>query len=89
MLRGALAAQTGKPFDESLFETMPQEGAYRLMPDTAIADAVWSAYQSHDPADMHWYVPEEVGDIDRLKGVDFSAAREETREFLYGPRNPA
>jgi NAD(P)-dependent dehydrogenase (short-subunit alcohol dehydrogenase family) len=83
MLRGALAARTGKPFDESLFEGMPQEGAYRLIPVSAIADAVWNAYHSDI---IHWYVPEEVGDIDRLKGTDFNAAREETRAFLFGER---
>lgn len=83
MLRGALAARTGKPFDESLFEGMPKEGAYRLIPVSAIAEAVWNAYHSDI---IHWYVPEEVGDIDRLKGVDFDAAREETRAFLFGNR---
>jgi len=83
MLRNALAARTGQPFDEALFEGMPQEGAYRLIPVSAIADAVWNAYNSEV---IHWYVPEEVGDIDRLKGTDFNAAREETREFLFGPR---
>ena len=81
MLRNALAARTGKPFDESLFESMPKEGAYRLIPVSAIAEAVWNAYHSDV---IHWYVPEEVGDIDRLKGTDFNAAREETRAFLFG-----
>jgi hypothetical protein len=33
---------------------------------------------------IHWYVPEEVGEIDRLKGADFDAARAETRAFLFG-----
>jgi NAD(P)-dependent dehydrogenase (short-subunit alcohol dehydrogenase family) len=83
MLRGALAARTGKPFTESLFDGMPKEGAYRLIPVSAIAEAVWNAYHSDV---IHWYVPEEVGDIDRLKGTDFNAAREETREFLFGNR---
>ena len=83
MLRNALAARTGKPFDESLFESMPKEGAYRLIPVSAIAEAVWNAYHSDV---IHWYVPEEVGDIDRLKGTDFNAAREETRAFLFGER---
>ena len=50
------------------------------MPASAIADAVWNAY--HGDA-VHWYVPEEVGDIDRLKGTDYAAARESTRAFLF------
>jgi NAD(P)-dependent dehydrogenase (short-subunit alcohol dehydrogenase family) len=83
MLRNALAARTGRHFDESLFEGMPKNGAYRLMPVSAIAEAVWNAYCTDT---IHWYVPEEVGDIDRLKGTDFNAAREVTREFLFGSR---
>lgn len=83
MLRNALAARTGRHFDESLFEDMPKNGAYRLMPVSAIAEAVWNAYCTDT---IHWYVPEEVGDIDRLKGTDFNAAREVTREFLFGSR---
>ena len=80
MLRNALAAQTGQPFTEELFAGLPQEGAYRVVPVSAITDAVWGAYNSNQ---IHWYVPEEVGDIDRLKGTDFNAAREETKAFLF------
>lgn len=79
MLRGALAAQAGGQFNESLFAGLPQAGPYRLMPVSAIAEAVWSAY--HDASGrLHWYVPEEVGDIDRM---DTPAARAETKVFLF------
>jgi NAD(P)-dependent dehydrogenase (short-subunit alcohol dehydrogenase family) len=83
MLRSAMAARTGQPFDASLFDSMPKEGPYRLMPVSAIAEAVWNAYHSDV---VHWYVPEEVGDTDRLKAADFNAARDETRDFLFGRR---
>jgi len=56
-------------------------GPYRVMPATAIAEAVWQAYENSDQ--IHFYVPEEVGDTDRLKAVDIAAAREETRAFLF------
>jgi NAD(P)-dependent dehydrogenase (short-subunit alcohol dehydrogenase family) len=79
MLRNALAAQHGRRFDEGMFETMAKEGPFRLVPATEIADAVWNAY---DSTRVHWYVPEDVGDIDRLKGADYEAAREQTRKFL-------
>ncbi len=82
MLRDSLAAPSGQPFDESMFERLPKEGAYRVMPVTAIAEAVWNAYHASDV--IHWYVPEEVGDIDRLRAVDVGAAREETKAFLFG-----
>ena len=79
MLRGALAAQAGGAFDESMFAGLPPDGPYRLMPVSAIADAVWAAY--HDTSGrLHWYVPEEVGDIDRMAT---DAARAETRRFLF------
>ena len=84
MLRQASAARTGKPFDESMLAGLPAEGPYRLMPATAIAEAVWQAYQNSDQ--IHFYVPEEVGAIDRLKATDIAAAREETRNFLFGRR---
>ncbi len=81
MLRNALAASNGGVFHEGLLDTLPKTGAYRLVPVQEIADTVWRAY--HDNR-THWYVPEEVGDIDRLVGTDFAAAREETKEFLFG-----
>lgn len=84
MLRGALAASQGRPFEPSMFDGMAKTGPYRLMPDTAIAEAVWGAYNTR--GQVHWYVPEEVGDIDRLKATDFAAAREETRLFTLGGR---
>jgi NAD(P)-dependent dehydrogenase (short-subunit alcohol dehydrogenase family) len=82
MLRDSLAAPTGQPFDPAMFDRLPGEGAYRVMPVTAIAEAVWNAYHASDV--IHWYVPEEVGDIDRLRAVDIGAARQETRDFLFG-----
>lgn len=85
MLRNALAARNGGRFDEALLETLPADGPYRLMPVSAIADAVWSAY--HDASGrLHWYVPEDVGEIDRM---DTAAARSATRGFLFPDRPEA
>ncbi len=81
MLRAATAAGAGRPFEPGMLSTLPASGPYRLMPASAIAEAVWSAYQSSER--IHFYVPEEVGDIDRLKATDIAAAREETRQFLF------
>ncbi len=80
MLRGSLSGGTAEAFDERLFDNLPRDGAFRVMPASAIADAVWNAY--HGDA-VHWYVPQEVGDIDRLKATDYAAARESTRAFLF------
>ena len=82
MLRQATAARTGQPFNPAMLDGLPKQGPYRLMPATAIAEAVWQAYQNSDQ--IHFYVPEEVGDTDKLKATDINAAREETRMFLFG-----
>jgi NAD(P)-dependent dehydrogenase (short-subunit alcohol dehydrogenase family) len=81
MLRRESAKGAGRPFEESMLDNLPKEGAYRLMPATAIAEAVWAAYENSDQ--IHFYVPEEVGDTDRLKATDIAAAREEIRQFLF------
>ena len=80
MLRGSLSNASAEAFDVRLFDNLPKEGAFRVMPASAIADAVWNAYHGNA---VHWYVPAEVGDIDRLKGSDYAAARESTRAFLF------
>ncbi len=78
MLRAALAAGAGRAFDEGMLEGLPRTGAYRLVPVEAIADTVWRAY--HDADTIHWYVPEEVAEIDRMETAE---ARRETRAFLF------
>jgi NAD(P)-dependent dehydrogenase (short-subunit alcohol dehydrogenase family) len=87
MLHEASAARSGRPFEKSMLNGLPATGAYRLMPASAIAEAVWSAYGNSDQ--IHFYVPEEVGDTDKLKAIDIAAAREETRAFLFSRRQPA
>lgn len=84
MLRGETAKGAGKPFELSMLDRLPKEGPYRLMPASAIADAVWEAYL--DSRRIHFYVPEEVGDTDRIKATDIQAARSEIFDFLFRPR---
>jgi hypothetical protein len=54
------------------------------MPASAIAEAVWAAYHNSDL--IHFYVPEEVGDTDRVKATDIQAARSEIKDFLFRGR---
>ena len=35
---------------------------------------------------IHFYVPEEIGNTDKVKAHDIQAAKEEIREFLFRPR---
>jgi NAD(P)-dependent dehydrogenase (short-subunit alcohol dehydrogenase family) len=84
MLRAESAKGAGRPFELSMLDRLPKQGAYRLMPATAIAEAVWAAY--HDSDQIHFYVPEEVGDTDKVKATDIQAARSEIKDFLFRPR---
>jgi hypothetical protein len=59
-------------------------GPYRLMPASAIAEPVWSAHENSDQ--ILFYVPEEVGDIDRIKAADIQAARSQVMSFLFDRR---
>ena len=52
----------------------PTEGPFRLTPPSAVAQAVWDSYGSDR---LHWYVPEEIGDLDRAAALDPEAFREQ------------
>jgi hypothetical protein len=54
-----------KPSDEEFYATAPKKGMFRLMPASAVAESVWAAYHSDK---LHWYVPDEIAWIDRIKG---------------------
>ena len=52
----------------------PTEGPFRLTPPSAVAQAVWDSYTSDR---LHWYVPEEIGDLDRAAALNPEAFREQ------------
>ena len=52
---------------EELEARAPKKGMFRLMPASSVADAAWRAYQH--PTRLHWYVPESIRWIDRIKGL--------------------
>jgi NAD(P)-dependent dehydrogenase (short-subunit alcohol dehydrogenase family) len=54
-----------KPTEEEFYAGAPKKGMFRLTPPSAVADAVWQAYGSDK---LHWYVPEALAWIDRIKG---------------------
>lgn len=51
--------------DEDIRKTAPKTGLFRLMPPEAVAQAVWEAYAVGGK--LHYYVPPEIGRIDKLK----------------------
>ncbi len=54
-----------KPTDEQFYANAPKKGMFRLMPATSVAECVWKAYHGKN---LHYYVPEEIAWIDRIKG---------------------
>ena len=61
----------------------PKEGPFRLTPPTAVAQAVWDSYTSDK---LHWYVPEEIGDLDRAAALNPEAFRDQlAKGGLFNP----
>lgn len=52
---------------DELVARSPKKGMFRLMPASSVAEAAWRAYQH--PSRLHWYVPEGIRWIDRIKGL--------------------
>lgn len=62
---------------EGTQENAPRQGMFRLMPASAVAEAVWAAY--HTPDKLHWYVPEEIGELDKAAGNTPELVREQIK----------
>jgi NAD(P)-dependent dehydrogenase (short-subunit alcohol dehydrogenase family) len=54
-----------KPTEEQFYANAPKKGMFRLMPASSVAECVWKAYHGNR---LHWYVPDEIAWIDRIKG---------------------
>jgi NAD(P)-dependent dehydrogenase (short-subunit alcohol dehydrogenase family) len=50
------------------------DGPFRLVAPSLVAEAVWRCYEGDTR--MHWYVPEEIEDIDRVKAASPEAMRD-------------
>ena len=55
-------------------QNAPTEGMFRLTPPSAVAQAVWDAYSSDK---LHWFVPPEIGDLDKASALTPEAVREQ------------
>jgi NAD(P)-dependent dehydrogenase (short-subunit alcohol dehydrogenase family) len=53
--------------DEQLKANAPKTGMFRLMPASSVAECVWRAYHE-TKTKLHYYVPDEIAWIDRIKG---------------------
>jgi len=50
------------------------EGMFRLIQPIEVARAVWASYHD-DPERLHWFVPEEIGDLDKASALDPEGTR--------------
>lgn len=62
---------------EGTTDNAPTEGMFRLMPADSVAECVWEAY--HTPDKLHWFVPEEIGDLDKAAGNTPELVREQLK----------
>ena len=60
----------------------PKKGMFRLMPASSVADAAWQAY--HHRSRLHWYVPDSIRWIDRIKGLSPELMRGRILKTLPG-----
>jgi len=52
----------------------PADGMFRLVPPIEVAKVVWASYHD-DPERLHWFVPEEIGDLDKASALDPEGTR--------------
>lgn len=52
---------------EDIRASAPKKGMFRLIPASSVAEVAWQAYQH--PTRLHWYVPNSIRWIDRIKGL--------------------
>lgn len=62
---------------EGTTDNAPTEGMFRLMPASSVADAVWAAYNTPDR--LHWFVPEELEELDKAAGNTPELVREQIK----------
>jgi NAD(P)-dependent dehydrogenase (short-subunit alcohol dehydrogenase family) len=60
--------------DEEFGRNLPKEGMWRLVPAEAVAEVVWASY--HDQSrKLHWYVPKELAEFQRMVTDDIEGER--------------
>jgi NAD(P)-dependent dehydrogenase (short-subunit alcohol dehydrogenase family) len=65
---------------EDVTANAPKRGPFRLMPASSVAETAWAAYRH--PSRLHWYVPDSIRWLDRLKAVSPEFVRGQIRKAL-------
>ena len=55
---------------------LPESGMWRLISSDEIAETVWASYHSND---IHWYVPKELEDLEKVVANDPIKARDDLK----------
>lgn len=59
---------------QEIKDNADKEGMFRLIPPIEVAKAVWASYHD-DPERLHWFVPEELAELDKASALDPEATR--------------
>jgi NAD(P)-dependent dehydrogenase (short-subunit alcohol dehydrogenase family) len=59
---------------DALKQNAPTDGMFRLIPPVEVAKAVWASYHD-EPERLHWFVPQEIGDLDKASALDPEGTR--------------
>ena len=70
---------TSRPGERTIGANLADEGMFRLIQPSEVAEAVWSAYHEDK---LHWYVPAEIEEIDLEKVKSPEAMRDGRIEML-------
>jgi NAD(P)-dependent dehydrogenase (short-subunit alcohol dehydrogenase family) len=57
-------------------ENAAKDGMWRLIPPVEVAKVVWAAYHE-EPQRLHWFVPPEIGELDRQSALAPEAVRDQ------------
>jgi NAD(P)-dependent dehydrogenase (short-subunit alcohol dehydrogenase family) len=57
-------------------QNAPKEGPFRLIHPVEIAKVVWASYSGND-AKLHWYVPEELHEMDKMQTASPEGMRDQ------------
>jgi NAD(P)-dependent dehydrogenase (short-subunit alcohol dehydrogenase family) len=76
----AAARDADPAASDDVTASAPKRGPFRLMPAVSVAEAAWAAYRH--PSRLHWYVPDSIRWIDRLKAVSPELVRGQVRKAL-------
>lgn len=52
----------------------PKEGMFRVVPPSEVAKVVWASYHDN-PEKLHWFVPEEIQELDQASVLDPEGTR--------------